>query len=114
MMVDKINKEEAKELRKKQLLKKQFYKPNVKDFVDTYFIKETNHPIRKDEFFRYFNTINNSKVPWGWLSNELNKLGIRYNNNCHLSNGTFGCVIGLNYKDDILGLSLYNDFIPTD
>lgn len=99
------NKHKQKELRRKKIEKEKFAKPNVNEFISMYFVKEDDFKISKNEFLRYFNVMNKSKVPWSWLLEQLQKNNIQYDNQATLNNVAVGCVIGLNYKDDILGLS---------
>ena len=91
-----------REKRKKQMIKDNFIKPNVRTFLDSYFIQSSNNIIRKAEFLRYFNIMNKSNVPWNWLLTELKKNGIICIDG--------GLICGLDYKDDILGLSFDFEF----
>ena len=97
-----------REARKKKILKENFKKPNVTSYLNEYFIMKQGNQIRKDEFLRNFNAINKSNVPWGWLLNQLQRNHIEYNNQAVLNNCIGGSIIGLDYKDDILGLSFYD------
>jgi hypothetical protein len=76
----------------------------MKDFIDKYFVMTNldSDRIHKDDFVKFYNTINKTNLTWSHAINDIKRLGLIYDRKKRI-NGLAGVIMGIKHTgiDDL-------------